>query len=415
MTRERRHGAGARARGSVYALVLGTVAIAVAMVLGGLELSQIASRRARVESDVLNARALADSALEQALHRLMQVPEWRKAYDGVDIDLEVPALDVGTMSARVFDPDGDLIGDEQSEALVWGIGVAGGARQIAEATIRPTPRAVGALHSAVHAVGAITIAGSVVSDAPITSAASVTASGSARVGAHVQAPIVSGAIYLRSTRKSDPGYNVPSHVDGPAYWASQATNIPISAISSRKIEQQYIGPTSNPWGLANPRGIYVIDCQGQSLTVSDTAIDGTLVLLNTGSATVLSKGVRITAPPGQPALVVQGPITLSIVSGTFEVPLLGGGTIIGGLLGGTGVLTSTQTSGIEGLVFATGALAVQATTVVHGTIIGGSTLTLGGAVTVRHMPELLDAPPKHFWDALLVRVAPGSWKQAVDE
>lgn len=405
----------AHRRGSVYALVLGTVAIAVAMVLGGLELSQISSRRARAEADLFSARALADSALEQALWRLTQESGWREAFDGVDINLEVPTLDTGTMSARVFDPDGDLLGNDQDDAIVWGIGTAGGARQIAEATIRPAPRAVGALRSAVHAAGAITITGSIVCDAPITSAASIAASGSARVGADVQAPAITGAVYLRRTSPSSPGHSVPSEVDAPAYWAAQGTSIPISAISGRKIEHQYIGPTSNPWGLPNARGIYVIDCQTQTLTISDTAIDGTLVLLNTGAATVFSKGVRITAPPGQPALVVQGPATISIISGTFEVPVLGGGTIIGGVLGGTGVLTTTQTSGIEGIVHITGACTVQGATSIYGALIAGGTLTLGGAVTVRHMPDLLDAPPMHYWDALLVRIAPASWKQAVDE
>jgi len=74
-------------------------------------------------------------------------------------------------------------------------------------------------------------------------------------------------------------------------------------VTGRLLYGQALGPT-----IANPNGIYWIDCGGGKLLVEQSRIFGTLVVLNPGPGSAIANGPIRMAPakPGYPALMVNG-------------------------------------------------------------------------------------------------------------
>ena len=64
--------------------------------------------------------------------------------------------------------------------------------------------------------------------------------------------------------------------------------LPVSGPTAM-LEDLVLSPASNPYGpVDSPNGVYVIDCQGQNLTIQRVRIVGTLIVLNPGSASISS-------------------------------------------------------------------------------------------------------------------------------
>lgn len=408
----RRRGA-VRRRGSIYALVLGTVAIAVAMVVGGLELSQIAARAAGVRGDILGARHLAMSAVDQALQVLRSDANWRTTYAAGAVTLPVPSPAKTSMSAVLSDPDGNLGDDLRDDAFLTATGVRGDARQVVRVELCPTPRPCGALYSAIHSGGTIGIGPSILADAKITSAGQVRGFGGS-VSAPVQATTIVGGNFLRTTTVGNPGLSMP---DATVFATWKARGTAIALPVSKRIEKAVLAPGFSSYGAANARGIYYVDCAGSDVTVRNVRVYGTLVLLNAGPNTTVTQAVVMEAPPGQPALLVQGALDLNVTTANLsELTHLTNFNPIGsGVPGGTNLLpTDTFPSGVCGVVYASGTGMLRGSTKLHGSFIAVTGVGIDDAPTVTHDPSQLDNPPDGFWDKLEVRIRPGSWEQAVD-
>ena len=91
-----------------------------------------------------------------------------------------------------------------------------------------------------------------------------------------------------------------------------ATAIPVTSLPNvggvREIKGQVISPNINPFLTGtNIQGIYSIDCQGQTVSISNSRIIGTLLLINTGDASQIGANTIIEpALPNYPSLIVKG-------------------------------------------------------------------------------------------------------------
>jgi hypothetical protein len=146
------------------------------------------------------------------------------------------------------------------------------------------------------------------------------------------------------------------------------------------LDRIVLSPTSNPYGAVNANGLYVLDCNGQNVTISACRIVGTLVLLNAGSATKVQGPISWEpATPGYPTLMVATSITLDfdasvpLSESTYGVnfnpagtpsPYSGGASdvdaadgypsIINGIIYCGGDLTLATAPGFKGCVIAAG-------------------------------------------------------------
>lgn len=400
-----------RRRGSIYAMVLATVACAVAMVLGGLELSQIGARRAALLSDRLVARQLAYTAMESALWTLRGDSNWRITYsDGVMPDMKFPG---GTGATTLIDAvDGDLGDDSGDDLFMQGRGTAGNAVQTMQVLLRPANRPMGGLYSAIHAADGITISnGSLLASGTVSSEVRVSAS-AATVYADVYAPSVEGSGFMGASTLGNPLYTMPESGLTNA-WAARGYVLPALVAGGGSLKVSTLTPGPAPTG--SPEGIYVIDCQNQPYTISDLVMVGTLVLRNAGAGVTISGGAVLRAPAGRPVIVCDGPLTLNITSRTWttatnqsvSVSLLG--LLNVNLAGG-----STVSSVIEGLVYARHTLKLQGVTPVRGSVLGGAGVVVSGSPSVMYDPTVVDNVPPGFVEAIDLKIVPGSWQQVVD-
>lgn len=97
------------------------------------------------------------------------------------------------------------------------------------------------------------------------------------------------------------------------------TSLPAYSGGGRAIQGATIAPTVNPYNFLAPNalGVYVIDCANQKITVLNSRIVGTLVLLNPGTGSGIgADGVNdnlnwVPAVTNYPCLLVKGNIKIA--------------------------------------------------------------------------------------------------------
>ena len=113
---------------------------------------------------------------------------------------------------------------------------------------------------------------------------------------------VSGSLTLNAPAKT-----FPNHSTVDLY-----TNLGTSINPGSTINNQLLSPGRNPWAATNPDGVYVIRTSS-SLTISNTRIYGTLVVICPGQTVTLSgQALMQPARSDYPALIVDGNAVLSI-------------------------------------------------------------------------------------------------------
>jgi hypothetical protein len=186
---------------------------------------------------------------------------------------------------------------------------------------------------------------------------------------------------------------------GQLLWNAQLLNRQVNTIS----------------GQLNPLGIYVLDCQGSDIRISNSRLECTLVLLNAGSNSLVSESVFWEAPRANyPALLVDGNFELRLGSSNLRESSVGvnfnpaGAPFRGGSDSNTSTIYPSQ---IRGLIFTTGELvqdSALARSQVFGAILSASNVTLRGVLTVHYRDIFALDPPPGFRSFASVRLAPGS-------
>jgi hypothetical protein len=374
------HASGKRSRrGSAYLLVLSTSLLLTVIGLAALTAARLGVRMNAAADDGVEAEILAESAVEYALHQVALDPNWRTTYKSGNETTPVP-LGRGTISFRLVDETDGLLDNSGSDPVrIYGIGRAGIATRIYSVracgqdpvtclnTVMTTNASIDWWASTVQATG-MTIA----SNASMTCRFSTINANLEAVGA-----INTWLATINGTRKTGvPARDMPN-AGVFDYYLAQGTPIAIASLpldgnGYPVIQKRLISPASNPFGaVTNAKGIYVIDCQGKRLSIKDSRIVGTLVLINpgpgsrigtpgTGDSASLS---WVPAVSNYPCLLVKGDLIISFDStrilgewslGTnFNPP----GTPYPYPIGATNATNSdTYPSEIAGLVYVSGNL-----------------------------------------------------------
>lgn len=416
-----------RRRGSLYTGVL-MVSLMVAMIgLASLQIANTTLRQATDLSSSPSAQVLARSAIEYAVLQLRADANWRTTYtNNASYPTAGPiTLGNGSFTFRFVDADGNLSDDDSDAVRVWGIATTGEATWAESVLLLPTGSGISSLQASLYCGGAFSVS----SGACVESNQRVAASG---------AVTVSSTQSLLSCKYIDAGSSISGNAAGMTstsvaarkmpsdtafdYYLARGTFIDLASLptsnGAKRIGEAVLGPGVNPYGLANPEGIYVLDCKNQKIAIEDSRILGTLVILDPGTDSNISEQVSLApAISNYPSLMVRGNLKFAYQSDAFLKE-----TSEGVNFNPTGAtesgVTDSDTSDnypsmIRGLVYVTGALEAPSdsqTSVSEGVIVAGS-MSFSSSHRVRYSPLFSSSPPPGFARGNPMVVAPGTWRR----
>jgi hypothetical protein len=379
-----------RARaGTVYVFVLASMTLILATALLAIDLGRRRLEALRFQRDAQRARALTHSLFEQTLHYMNEDPDgssWRSGNTGNYNSVNVLGETGVSQKVKLTDPaDGALKGVTTDNVRIVVSTTAGDAFYAMSADASITSRAMNCLDYGLVVAG--TRSGAAPSDlfggtASIVSnpatLAVISRTGGFGTGtvtynhtyglagnAGLAAPIPAGAIEVPDATILD-------------WYTANGRTIALTSLGG-KIDKLLFSPSTSPSGAANARGIYVVDCAGSDVTISETRVYGTLVLKNAGSGSKFDKQNYLHSPdPTLPALIVQGSFTFDMDAGD----LAEGGTTRNYNPAGAPFLGATDSDTadrypcmIRGVVFITGNVTMKKTSSIEGCMIVGGNLT----------------------------------------
>lgn len=366
-----------RRRGSVYILVLAAGVSLTALGVGGLILAQSQRRATDLREHAALARGVAQSGLEGAVAAVNADPNgvsWRtnRTFTAVSD----AGFSRASCLAVVSDPaDADLRDDPEEGVRITSGGTLGAASQTLRIDLAPELASLPVMSYALWAGTAVAFSSSTLyADATIGSNGSVTA-WKAAVNAPVEGATVSGAAFNKGTQVVARGFTLPGTACVAA-WAAVATPIPFASLSAGNIDKVVLSASYNPYGPANARAVYSVDCRGSNITIKDSRINATLVLLNAGSGSKVDRGAFFEPPAGQPALIVDGSFEFQTDSGDLSESSINANLNPSGapFLGDADAdKTDSYPSAVQGWMLVTGDLSIA----------GGKLLTVEGGAIVR--------------------------------
>ena len=412
-----------------YIAVLGTTLVVMTLGLSGL----IAVRSQAAASNSLNnaddARLYALAGIEFARLQIAQNltrNNWRTIYGNGAWATKQP-IGVGNFSVSVADPNGALNNNLYDPVIVTATGVKFAATHVSQVTLVPQPAPYTCLSAALTVNGAINLLFATVfgvnetlaSNASITTFDGTVAPNVLAVGS------VSGGTYNGTVTTGIDPLTVPDNT-AFNYYTTNGTAINIYSLGSQATLQNVVlSPASNPYGPTNSQGIYVINCQGESIIVQQCRIVGTLVLLNAGSSSVVQGNVNFApAVTGYPCLMVQGNITIQCLSATalqesqdpatnFNPAGSNPPTTATPYPWGSNNFNTTTTdsypSVLAGLVYVSGNLTTVNSPAFNVLVVGGS-LTATNQMWLSYDPAYFNNPPPGFCTLPMVP-SPGTWVQ----
>ncbi|XZE51849.1 hypothetical protein SH139x_003515 [Planctomycetaceae bacterium SH139] len=388
-------------RGSLYIAVLMTTVIVSVATLAGLIVFDVRTSTTADGIDAWRARSIADSAIAAALAELNADPDWQTNYQH-GVPTQPASWMEGQFRYMLTNQAADLenLGDGQFTLTAFGSsGRANAAKQITLAA-KMTP--VESLDKAIYVSNDLEVNGG--------SLGSISTDGKLRV----QDEITSGADRIFAEEIQQTGE--PDPLGGTAtsnwydYYVNNGTEIPRSVLPrerllglitvGHRLENIVLSANHNPFGAANPNGIYYIRGDGLYVDIRDCRISATLVLLDVGWFSSLRGNLHM-APhnPDLPALMVDGAINHRALAGTLSEAALGvnfnpAHTPYRGQADTT--LTGEYPSRIEGIVYTDRNYVVHAgsSMPISGKLIVGGSLTVNSPlVVINSSPFLTQAPP----------------------
>ena len=405
-----------RRGGYLYLSVLAVATMVSITGFAALVIARNQLRTAQANQAWHQTRLLAQSGVEQAAALINTNPNWQTDYlVGAE---RSTSLSQSTMGWRLFNT-------VPGELRLDGIGRGRDATCVLSVIIRPV--GAGFLDSALLAASSIAVkaSGDVIfaTGGPISTNGALQNSGS--ITADVEAATRSGNMPSGTVTVPGPIRSLPDPNTVFDYYVANGTSIAAGLLPNAGTELELrsllLSPFSNPFGPTNPQGIYVIDCQGQDLTVRSCRVVGTLVLLNSGEVEVRDAINWEPALANYPALIAHGslrmryadaPLSEANLSANFNPP----GTPY---QGGTDVDTSdTYPSAMAGIFYCTGDLRFDGDVADNIQAIQGLVIA-GGACTVEkraqaHItfdPGYRQFPPPGFQQPPSPAISPGTWRR----
>jgi hypothetical protein len=383
-------------RGGAYILVIAITGMASVTALAAVYLLAGQRRIVELQGQAGAARLAAQSGLEHTLALIAADPDWRNNFPSGQWLVNQP-LGSASYTVEVIDPvDGDLaVGSDPVAIRVTA--AAGEAVQIIEARFEGRGEPMESLANSMFAVDVLEVDTTTINATPpIASNTSIPSKGSSRIYPLAIAPSFSGSGFLGGQQTGTmASYPTTSAL---STYAAMATTIAWNSIPGGTIERVVISPQSNPYGATlNPDGIYLIDCGGSDITIRNTRVYGTLVILNAGSGSQVTGAFRIDpALPGYPSLLVGGRMSLAPTSSSLdELLLLVNFNPPGAPYGGetdSDTLDSYPT-GIGGIIYVSDEASIGGTLSLRGTLqSSGRIMIMNATVTSTYEPPAA-APP----------------------
>jgi len=402
--------------GSVYLHVLVSSLLITIIGLGAMSAVRLQTRSARLARQSTQARNCAVSAVELGLVLVKQNPAWRTARPNGVWLLNKPLGD-GSFTLEGIDPTDGVLSDSVYEPLVLtGTGTAGPARHKTRVTLVPVVEPLEALNTCIHSGGLFTIGPTkriAVIGAPLSSNDKLvnngTIDGSAEVltanpeGTH-------GPLLVGVPAKPLPDASVITQ------YASKATTIPFTG----NIDKRVLGPGCNPWGATDPNGLYVLNTNNNAVTIQNTRIYGTLVIIAPNKTVTLTGAMHCQNYRSNfPALIVQGNVVINCPS--LDTPLSESTQVknynpVGAPYDGVydEDTEDIYPNEIRGLVHVQGTLKLQSTARILGAVLCTGAITIDGTNTIVHDPALYTSPPDGYTFVDGMQISPHSWQQVVD-
>jgi hypothetical protein len=402
-----------RSTGSVYLHVLGASLLVTIIGLAAVSAVRLQTRDTQRAGDCVEARTGAVSAVELGLLYVEQDPNWRTTWpNGAWLSDET--LGDGTFTLEGTDPqDGDLTDSEFEPLILTGTGMSGIARHKAQVTLVPVIEPFAALNCGLHASGTVTVD----SGKSITvTGASLSTNGILDVGGTVdgdaEADTVQGSGSVTGSTTAPAGAKPLPPGDIVTTYANRATALP----SPGAMDKIVLGPGYNPWGPADPNGLYYIDTGGSDLTIQNSRIYGTLVVRAGAGTLFLDSAVFAHSyRPDFPTLLVDGDVVLSYQSSTIALSEAGNGANYnpsGAPYGGQSDSDQADVypNEVQGLVHVIGSLVLRQSALVRGVVICEGAVNCQEFNTIIHVPGLYTSPPDGYTHVERMKISPGSWQ-----
>ena len=415
-------------RGTLYVGVMTTAMIVALVGLSGLSVAHLGVRSAQNTRNMETAALLARGAVERAVIEFRLYDDWRTRFsNNVDYPSTPISMSGGTFTWRFVDSDGNLNNNTADGVRVYGIGRAGGAMYVESVLLQPTDAGVKSLEAPLHCAGDITLN----SFCELTTSQFVSSNGSitaaaipSQLAGSAQAV---GSITGNVTQTKTTGI-VPRQMPGNTvfdYYLANGTWIDInslpSSLGNRNLSKKVLSPSVNLFGPAlNAEGIYVIDCQGQNLSVENSRILGTLVIINPGS-TCRVQGSMSWSPvsPNYPALLVRGNAQFAMSQVDLDESNLATNFNPTGAPFNSVVDNDTADvypSKIKGLAYVSGQFRLSFN--VSESLFDGSVVCTtfqadtSGDGTFSYRPTHIHYPPPGFAAGNTMQVVPGTWQRS---
>jgi hypothetical protein len=409
--------------GSIHVAVLGLSVLLITLALGAMLAVRAQVRAVDLQNDMAEARLYARSGLEVGRLWVDQDASWRINHsNGTWVSNR--AIGSGTFTLGGVNPNGTLDANDLDPLILTATGLRGRARQKIQVTLTAVQTPFSCLETAISASAGITMQGATISAAGniIASNGSMVAT-NCTVNANVEAVgTVSGGTYMGTIRAASRARSMP-RTTAFDYYIANGTAIARAAILTGTMSRALLSPSSNPYGSqTNLKGIYVIDCQGQNITITNCRIIGTLVLLNPGSGSELQGSINwMPAVPSFPSLLVRGSITIRPSTSALSESATGANYNPTGAPypypSGTTNTTTTDSypSIVGGMIYASGNVVLSSSANL-GMVFSGGTVNVTSSVTalgLTYDSGYFQTPPPGFSSIKMV-LSEGSYRQVVD-
>lgn len=405
-------------------LVLGVSMMVLTLALGAMAVIRTQLQNGRDDSDAADAAAYAHSAVEIARQVIASDPNWRTTYtNGTWINQA--AIGSGTFSVNVVNPIGLLNKSANDPVIITATGTKNAAQHVMRVTMIPAAQPLSCLSTALCAANNVSISNSIVQHVGVlASNRNLSASESLIAGDVEAAGGIGGGVFAGRQATGTPLRGMPDASTVFNYYLASGTPISINIVPKvngiATINRRLFSPSNNPFvsGASNPQGIYYIDCAGATINVQNSRIVGTLVLLNAGPNSAL-QGAMLAEPAVSnfPTLIVKGDFRMAasgVLSevGTPNVNFNPPGLAYNGI--SNSVTNDSFATDLQGLYYISGALSFSGSTSISGVVVGGSTVSITGNVSLNHDDRFVKNAPPGFDSPPILKPLAASWTRVMN-
>ena len=408
--------------GSIYVAVLGVAMMVSILAMAAMHLARVELQDSVSVAENARARLAAEVGVECTLKALANDPNWRTNHNSGENFSFLPAISTlqgtGQFTSALIDSDGNLADSTQDSVTVRAVGTAGSARSVVEVLLQPKGIGLDSLASSLHAGGGLTVSNTLSTDQQVSANGNILVSSSTIVGNAKATGTITGTVTGTTSPNTTPAWQMPDPAGVFEYYTANGTAISYSSIAGGIIENVVLSPAHNPYGtgVTNTQGIYVIDCQGNTIKIQECRIVGTLVLLNPGVGSIIAMKVHWEAAiANYPALLVQGNFqfdgnfTISLSEATLLVNFNPPGTPYNSVSDSDTL--DSYSAEIVGLVYATGNLQFTKQTTIRGVVVAGGTVSVAAQTTLSLDTTFYNSPPPGFSTGGQVGIVPGTWRR----